>query len=61
MGSSVNCQTFKSFSCAVQWMLQQKFGVVGVTHLLDDFISVGPARDTDCINSLLSFELLSQH
>ena len=61
IGSSVSCQTFKSFSCAVQWMLQHKCGVVGVTNLLDDFISVGPARETDCMNSLLSFELLSQH
>ena len=61
IGCSVSCQIFKSFSYAVQWMLQHKFGVVGVTHVLDDFISIGPARDTDCMNSLLSFELLSQH
>ena len=61
MGASVSCQLFETFSGAVQWMLHEHFGIVGVAHLLDDYIFVGPPRNSVCMDSLLSFELLSQH
>ena len=44
----------------MQWILQQRFGVAGVNHLLDDLIFVDPAASSVCLHSLQSFELLSQ-
>ena len=60
MGSSTSCQTFKRFSRALQWILKYHFEVSGVTHLLDDFIIVGPAGKSASLNSLCFFEQLSQ-
>ena len=57
MGASVSCQLFDTISCTIQWMLHEQLGIVGVTHLLDDYIFVGPPRKSFCMNSLLSFEL----
>ena len=60
MGYSVSCQLFEKFRCAIKLFLQKRFGIVGVTHLLDDFIFVGPAYNSVCMDSLLLFEPLSQ-
>ena len=59
MGSAVSCQTFERFSRALQWILQTHFNVLRVTHLLDDYIFFGPANDSTCLHSLLSFERLA--
>ena len=59
MGSAVSCQTFERFSRALQWILQTHFNVLRVTHLLDDYIFFGPANESTCLHSLLSFERLA--
>ena len=60
MVSSTSYKTFERFSRALQWILQYHFEVSGVTHLLDDFIFIGPAGKSTCRNSLCSFKQLSQ-
>ena len=55
MGLSTSCHTLERFSRALQWILQFHFEVSGVTHLLDDFIFVGPAGKSACLNSLCFF------
>ena len=60
MGPTVSCQLFERFSRALQWILEAHFRVTKVTHLLDDFIFVGPANEVTCLDSLLAFETLSQ-
>ena len=59
MGTAVSCQTFERFSRALQWILQTHFNVLRVTHLLDDYIFFGPATDSTCLHSLISFERLA--
>ena len=44
MGCSISCQVFEQFSCALQWILQTKFHVENMTHILDDFIFLSPSR-----------------
>ena len=43
MGASSSCQLFETFSTALQWILNAKFYIQGVSHLLDDFFFVGKA------------------
>ena len=40
--------------------METHFHITKVTHLLDDFIFVGPANEVTCLDSLLAFERLSQ-
>ena len=39
--------------CAMVFV--KAFGIVGVTHLLDDFVFVDPAYNSVCMDSLLPF------
>ena len=57
MGASASCQLFESFSTALQWILNEKFQIKGVSHLLDDFFFVGEANTNKCsvaLNTLLT-------
>ena len=58
MDALVSCQLVETFSCAIQWILHEHFGIVVVTPLVDYYIFVGPPRNSVCMNSSLSFELL---
>lgn len=42
MGASSSCQIFKSFSCGLQWIMENKYQASGMSHILDDFLFVGP-------------------
>jgi len=55
MGASSSVQIFKSFSKALQWILQNKFQVRRVSHIVDDFIFVGPANTNTCQAALDTF------
>ena len=39
--------------------MQTHFNVLGATHFLDDYIFFGPANESTCLHSLLSFERLA--
>lgn len=59
MGASSSCQMFESFSSALQWILNSKFNVKGVSHLLDDFFFVGKSDTSECLSSLNTFLTLA--
>ena len=41
MGCSTSCQTFESFSQAVQWICVHKANILHISHIIDDFIFFG--------------------
>ena len=59
MGASSSCAIFETISTSIQWILQQ-FGVLRVTHILDDFMFIGPPEAPDCASSLQLFLSLLQ-
>ena len=54
MGCSSSCNLFEKLSCALQWYVSRHFPHSGISHILDDFIFVGPPH-TDCCNRCLVF------
>ena len=44
MGCSTSCKIFEQFSCALQWILQTRFHVTHMSHILDDFIFLSPSQ-----------------
>lgn len=54
MGMSSSCQIFERLSTALHWILEQKFGAEGISHILDDFIFISPDH-TSCLKNLNSF------
>jgi hypothetical protein len=56
---SSSCQLFESFSTSLQWILNQKFNIKGISHLLDDFFFVGKANTNDCFKALQTFLCLA--
>ena len=60
MGASTSCQTFERFSCALQWIMINHFSAEGMSHILDDFIFIGPPHSQKCRADLLNFLLLAQ-
>ena len=55
MGASSSVRIFESFSKALQWILQNKFSVEYVSHIIDDFIFVGPSNSDVCELGLRQF------
>lgn len=55
MGCATSCQIFEKFSCAVQWIMKERFGASDMSHILDDFIFVGPAKSHKCQTDLNNF------
>jgi hypothetical protein len=55
MGASSSCQIFESFSCALQWVVETKYHVAGMSHFIDDFILVGPPNSNKCLQDLHQF------
>lgn len=55
MGASSSVAIFETFSRALQWFLKNNFNVTRVSHIIDDFIFVGPSASTECLNSLNAF------
>lgn len=54
MGASSSCATFEGLSNAVQWILR-KFNILWVTHIIDDFMFLGPPGVDTCLASLKLF------
>ena len=48
MGCSISCKLFEQFSTALQWILTVKFQVVGMVHVLDDFMFIGGTGSDEC-------------
>jgi hypothetical protein len=61
MGLSESCHHFETFSTALQWILQQApFSVPFMSHILDDFIFMGPPESDVCTKSLQKFLILTE-
>ena len=60
MGASSSCQIFERFSCALQWIMQHKYQAAGMSHIIDDFLFVGPPDSQKCLTDLSAFLQLCQ-
>lgn len=60
MGCGLSCSIFETFSSSLQWILQSKFQVLAMSHILDDFIFFGPPDSPVCNRSLHSFLCLCE-
>lgn len=60
MGASSSCQLFESFSTALQWILNERLNIAGISHLLDDFFFVGEADSNACSVALNTFLCLAE-
>lgn len=60
MGASSSCQIFEKFSCALQWIMETKYQAAGMSHIIDDFLFVGPAGSNKCFEDLSKFLKLCQ-
>ena len=58
MGCRSSCAIFESFSTALQWVALNKLHIPAISHILDDFIFVGPANSSIAENALETFCLL---
>ena len=45
---------FERLSCALQWIVQTR-GALAVSHILDDFIFIGPPNSLTCFHDLNEF------
>ena len=55
MGASSSCKIFETLSTALQWVLMNKYKIPTVTHILDDFMFVGPPGSDLCLKYLNTF------
>lgn len=55
MGASSSCQIFERFSCALQWIMETKYHAAGMSHIIDDFLFVGPSNSNKCKQDLHNF------
>ena len=60
MGCRTSCRIFETFSCALQWVAKHKLNITDITHILDDFIFVGPPNSSLTMHNLQSFLYLCQ-
>ena len=58
MGCSESCRIFERLTCALQWVLKTR-GVMAVSHILDDFIFIGPPNSSRCLHDLNLFMALN--
>ena len=59
-GLATSCKIFEAFSTAIQWVLMNKLKVKYVTHILDDFMFIGPPCGNTCDQYLSKFMILAQ-
>lgn len=48
MGLSYSCNLFEKFSNAVHWIVENKLGIQGCVHVLDDFLFISPPVIDTC-------------
>ena len=55
MEASSSCQMFQLLSTALQWIMENRYGASGMSHILDDFFVVGPPNSDKCKDDLTYF------
>ena len=58
MGCAESCRIFERLTCALQWVIKTK-GALAVSHILDDFIFIGPPNSVSCLQDLNRFIALA--
>ncbi|MES9881299.1 MAG: reverse transcriptase domain-containing protein [Sedimenticola sp.] len=58
MGCSSSCSIFETLSKALQWIMENKFGAGGVSHVIDDFVFVNKPGSKECQTDLDNFVAL---
>ena len=43
MECSMSCAIFESFSTAIQWIANNKLGILGMVHVLNEFLIIAPS------------------
>lgn len=61
MGASSSCAIFESFSTALVFALEDRFGFNFVSHLIDDFVFLGPPNSSMCLKALLTFFAMGEY
>ena len=51
MELSYSCNLFEKFSNAVHWIVENKLGIQGCAHVLDDFFFISPLVIDTCTKS----------
>ena len=57
MGCRSSCAIFESLSCAIQWIATHKLSIPFISHILDDFIILGPPASSIADLALEAFLL----
>ena len=60
MGCRISCNLFEKFSTAMQWAVKNIYKFTNMSHILDDFIFVGPPDSFECMRGLQSFIQLAK-
>lgn len=60
MGCRISCNLFEKFSNAMQWVIKHVYTFDHITHILDDFMFVGPRDSFECMRGLQSFMQLAK-
>ncbi len=55
MGCAISCNKFEEFSKLLHWLLESKFGILYMSHIIDDFMFFGPADSVICQDYLNLF------
>ena len=55
MGLRSSAAIFDRFSSGLKWIAQSKLGISFITHILDDFLILGPANSNNCQKQLHTF------
>lgn len=50
MGTSSACQLFEKLSTSLQLIMFSKYKVLGKSHLIDDFLFIGPPSCQKCLS-----------
>lgn len=58
MGCAESCRIFERLSCALQWVLKAR-DAIAVSHILDNFILMGPPHSSRCLQDLNRFIALA--
>lgn len=60
MGCSISCMLFETFSHAVQSALLTFYSFLFMSHILDDFIFIGPDNSLNCHRQLEHFRCIAR-
>ncbi len=61
MSCHLSCAIFEQLSAALHWIMQNKYNVTHISHILDDFIFCGPPESDAALNALHRFQSITDY